>query len=338
MTPSDYNSKQDLINSPHYNAPHVVLLGAGASKAACQEGDGNDQLVPLMNELPSVLGDTWRNLVENVPGTWRGFEAQFTWLRNQSKYQRDLENVEQLIHRHFQNLKLPDHATIYDHLVLGLRRKDIIATFNWDPFLMLAHRRNRDVADLPDIRFLHGCVSHASCPVHDVLGVPGEQCPKCGDLLVGGVLLFPDQEKDYTEDTLVSRDWRAVTDRLKKAFHLTIFGYSGPSTDHLAKELILEQWRKSRLHQVGHVEIIDISPACVLRRNWQSFIPFHHEMIVSSFWDSIIAKWPRRTAEYKLGASLYATPSEQIGPYRTDSLEELQQWHLEIALAESSEM
>ena len=336
MTPLDYYSKQDLVNSPRYNAPHVVLLGAGASKASFQEGDRNGQLVPLMNELSCVLGDTWHNLEKHIPGTEEGFEAQFTWLRTQSKYRRDLKRIEQLLHSYFHNLELPTHATIYDHLVLGLRRKDIIATFNWDPFLMLAHRRNRHVTDLPDIRFLHGCVSCANCIEHDILGILGEQCPKCGRMLQSGGLLFPDKEKDYAENSLISRDWNALTDRLTKAFHLTIFGYSGPATDHLAKKLLLEQWEKSRLRQFSHVEIIDVSPANVLRRNWQDFIPFHHEMIVSSFWDSTIAKWPRRTAEYKFAASLAAKPSEEIGPNRTSNLEKLQKWYAEIARAESS--
>ena len=337
MTPSDYYSKQELINTPRFNVPHVVLLGAGASKGAFQKGDRNGRLVPLMKELPCVLGDTWNDLVRNVPRTERGFEAQFTWLRTQSKYQRRLERVEELLHCYFQDLKLPDHATLYDHLVLGLRRKDIIATFNWDPFLMLAHRRNRGVAELPDIRFLHGCVCYASCIEHGVLGIPGEQCPKCRKLLVSGRLLFPDKGKDYTGDSLISSDWRVVTDRFSKAFHLTIFGYSGPATDYLAKELLLEQWKKSRLRQFSHVEIIDISPADVLRKNWKDFIPFHHEMILSSFWRSTIARWPRRTAEYKFGASLEAKPSEEIGPYRTNNLEELQHWYSEIAQAESSD-
>ena len=40
---------------------------------------------------------------------------------------------------YFSSLALPEHPSIYDYLVLGLRPKDVIATFNWDPFLMLAH-------------------------------------------------------------------------------------------------------------------------------------------------------------------------------------------------------
>ena len=336
MNAMDYYTKEELINSPRDGAPHVVLLGAGASKAALPEGDNNSRLVPLMKELHHVLGDTWCDLSSNVPKTHEGFETEFSWLRSQTRYSDELRRIEQGLYSYFQSLELPCHATIYDHLVLGLRNKDVIATFNWDPFLMLAHRRNRHVAKLPDIRFLHGCVSYASCAQHDILGGPGEQCPKCGEAAIEGKLLFPDKEKDYTKDSLIARDWRVLRNHLSKAFHVTIFGYSGPATDHLAKQLLLNHWKESRLRDFGHVEIIDKSPASVLRINWQDFIPFHHEMIISSFWDSTIARWPRRTAEYKFGASLEAKPSEEIGPYRTDNLEELQHWYSEIARAEAS--
>ena len=66
-------------------------------------------------------------------------------------------------------------------------------------------------------------------------------------------------------------------------------------------------------------------------------IPFSHEMFFRSFWESTIARWPRRTAEYKAAASLYGTPSERIGPMMTMSLRELQDLHAEIAAAEKTE-
>lgn len=102
---------------------------------------------------------------------------------------------------------LPDNPTIYDYLVLGLREKDVIATFNWDPFLIQAHRRNRHVTSLPDIRFLHGCIAFKTCPEHDILGGPYEECPECHCDLIGGQLFFPDEDKDYAKDELIYRDW-----------------------------------------------------------------------------------------------------------------------------------
>ena len=327
-------TREDLVKSPNRAEPHVVILGAGASKAAFGGGDAKGRLVPLMNELPEVLGDRWRDLVEEANLTEAGFETQFTQLRESAVQRADVDEIEGMLLDYFTGLVLPDGPTIYDYLVLGLRQKDVIATFNWDPFLLLAHARNRAISGLPDIRFLHGCVRYASCAGHDVLGQLGERCPICRKALVGSSIMFPHGDKDYATDGIIARDWAFVAERLKSAVHLTIFGYSGPVTDYKAKGLLLDGWERAPMRRFSHVEIIDVGDADDLRRNWREFIPFHHDMVVRSFWESTIAKWPRRTAEYKTTASLYGTASERIGPMRTKSLGKLQEWHAEIADAE----
>ena len=174
----------------------------------------------------------------------------------------------------------------------------------------------------------------ATCPQHDILGSPSEKCPECDKALVQGRLLFPEQEKDYTKDALIHRDWEEVIKKLKGAFHLTIFGYSGPATDYNARKLILDGWKEAPLKEFSHVEIIDVEKEHNLRANWAEFIPFYHDMITNEFWNSTIARWPRRTEEYKLSASLYGTPAQYLGPFHTDSLQELQHWFAEIAESE----
>ena len=37
------------------NSPHLVILGAGASRAACPNGDKNGKKLPLMRDLGEVL-------------------------------------------------------------------------------------------------------------------------------------------------------------------------------------------------------------------------------------------------------------------------------------------
>ena len=326
----------ELKGSPRYNKPHVVILGAGASKAAFPDGDRNGRLVPIMQELPSILGRDWHNLLEDAKPPSDGFEGQFAWLRRHSTYTDRLQDIEGILFDYFATLALPDVPTIYDYLLLGLQQKDMVATFNWDPFLMLAHRRNRGIPglSLPDIRFLHGCVIYASCVTHTtVLGSPGEYCPTCKRELTASKLVLPVEDKEYGRDPLIANDWHVTSTRLKSAFHLTIFGYSGPKTDHNAKRLLHDGW--SPPPEIAHVEIIDVVSETVLYDNWDDFLPFGHLMTPEDFFDSTIAKWPRRTAEYKLAASLYGTPSEPMGPYLTDSLAELQEYHAEIARAES---
>src|SRR6266403_2499822 len=327
---------KEKLRGPPFVAPlpHVVILGAGASKAAFANGDRNGRKLPLIGDLPDVIGKRWHDLVEETHPPQGGFEGQFSWIRRHGGFAPELGLIERLIAEYFESLDLPNTATIYDYLVLGLRPKDTIATFNWDPLLLLAHKRNRNVARLPDVRFLHGCVGYFTCSNHDVLGLAYESCPECRNLLLPGKLFFPDEQKDYALDPVIYRDWKSVGERLRKAFHLTIFGYSGPETDFNARRLLLEGWEQSPMREASHVEIIDIKDDDALRRCWKTFIPFHHDMVVRDFWDSTIAKFPRRTAEYKLCASLYGIPADPIGPFRTDSLHELQDWHAAIAVRE----
>ena len=327
-------SRQELVDSPNRDRPHVVILGAGASKAAFPNGDATGQLVPLMKEIPEVLGRDWKELVKGASLKSGDFESQYIDLRENARHHDRLDEVERVLCDYFGRLALPDHPTIYDYLVLGLRSKDVIATFNWDPFLILAHRRNNGICKLPEIRFLHGCVRFASCIDHDVLGGPLMLCPECLKPLTKSSILFPRADKDYTKDSIVFREWEFVTGRLREAVHLTIFGYSGPSSDYKAKKLLLEGWERTPMRKFSHVEIIDVGSPDKLRSNWNEFIPFDHDMLTACFWKSTIAKWPRRTAEYKMAASLFGTVSEYIGPIRTNSLEELQQWHEKIAVRE----
>lgn len=329
-------TKEKLKGPPFANPlPHIVILGAGASKAAFCSGDRNRKPIPLMNGLPDVLGSPWRDLVNDSNPPVDGFEAQFSWIRRQTAYSNDLLQIEKLIVEYFEVLELPDHPTIYDYIVLGLRPKDVVATFNWDPFLFLAHKRNKSVANLPDIRFLHGCVGYSTCLDHDVLGCPSGMCPECRKPLTRSRLFFPDNDKDYTKDELVYRDWKVVTEKLKRAFHLTIFGYSGPETDYKARQLLLDVWEQTPMRPFSHVEIIDIRDEDELRRCWEKFIPFDHAMVTPDFWCSTIARWPRRTAEYKLSASLDGIPADVLGPFHTNSLHELQDWHSDLATAEN---
>lgn len=327
----------ELKGPPRYGKPHVVILGAGASKAACPDGDRNGRLVPTMQELPSILGPDWYDLLADAKPPPGGFERQFAWLRQRGTYASRLQGIEDVLSDYFATLALPDVPTIYDYLVLGLQQKDIIATFNWDPFLMLAHRRNRHIPGLalPDVRFLHGSVTYASCLTHTtVLGSPGEYCPKCERRLTSSKLILPVEDKEYDRDPLIANDWHVTSKKLRNAFHLTIFGYSGPRTDHKAKRLLHKGWNPPP--EIAHVEVIDIVSETVLYGNWDDFLPFGHLMTPKNFFDSTIAKWPRRTAEYKLAASMHGIPSEPIGPYRTNSLAELQGYHAKIARGESN--
>lgn len=330
----------DIKERPRVAAPHVVLLGAGASRAAFPKGDATGRRVPLMNELPGVLLQPWRDLVESANPTGDDFESQFAFLKQSGEHESSLRMIEKLLYEYFSRLRLPTEPTIYDHLVLGLREKDLIATFNWDPFLMLAYERNRDVpgVTLPDIRFLHGSVRFAYCPEHsEVLGVPGMFCPRCDVGLKRSPILFPIADKNYAREEVLWRDWRVVTDILARAGHLTIFGYSGPKTDCSARTLLREAWWKGandgeagRNRNVDYLEVVDVVTEADLEDRWKDLIPFHHFMSTDKFWTSTIGIWPRRTMESRVATSVFAEIVEPWGSLETTSLNELQARHQEI--------
>lgn len=48
------NSEYDEITDLGIDKPHVVILGAGASKASFPNGDKNGHIVPLMNDLINI--------------------------------------------------------------------------------------------------------------------------------------------------------------------------------------------------------------------------------------------------------------------------------------------
>lgn len=159
-------TNEELIDLRMEQRPHVVILGAGASRAAFPDGDGNGRQIPVMNDLVKLidLGE----LLQSTGLEWRdrNFEEVYANLRSDDTYQKVADTVEDKVRIYFAEMQLPGQACLYDHLLLSLRSKDAIATFNWDPFLMDAYRRNVHVRELPHMLFLHGCVRAGLCPVH----------------------------------------------------------------------------------------------------------------------------------------------------------------------------
>ncbi len=138
--------------------PHVVILGAGASRAAFPEGDVSGKKLPLMNDIVKVIG------LEDIIGASAG--SNFEEIYSRLIRDQDLETaraIEDRVWDYFERMQIPDELTLYDELVMSLRSKDIIATFNWDPLLLQAYRRSGFPDDVPDLAFLHGNVAKGIC-------------------------------------------------------------------------------------------------------------------------------------------------------------------------------
>ena len=132
----------DEIADVSIGRPHVVILGAGASRAALPTGDRQRRRLPAMTDFVEVVG--LQQMLDEAGIEWRNrnFEDVHSDLFSQSGQKALSGSVERAVFEYFAVLELPEHPTIYDRLVLSLRPKDIIATFNWDPFLIQALQRN----------------------------------------------------------------------------------------------------------------------------------------------------------------------------------------------------
>ena len=192
------NSRKELVDKEvatvNTNRPHVVVLGAGASRACCLQGDKNGRQLPLMNDLVDTVG--LRIQFEN----WgidpeQNFEDIFSDLYEKNDGDK-LKLIQQTVEDYFNKLVLLDKPTLYDHLILSLRKKDLIATFNWDPLLLQAYNRSRCAGlELPDLVFLHGNVGAGYCKQDKTAGLTGERCGTCGAVYKRMPLLYPTQDQ-----------------------------------------------------------------------------------------------------------------------------------------------
>lgn len=291
---------KEEIENVFMGKPHVVLLGAGASKAALPNRDKNGKSVPILRELATEL-----NIFKYFPDdlvelSKKDFEAAYSQLFNRGKSDA-LDEVNDIVSNYFSDLELPEEANLYDLLHLTLREKDVIATFNWDPFLMQSRIRlcKLGVTKFPKLFFLHGNVRVGYCSKDKVSGVIGVRCKTCGNFFQSSRLLFPVENKNYQDGDFIQREWEAIRFFLKGCFMLTIFGYSAPKTDLEAIKLLKKGWGDVEDRSMEQTEIICRPGANqeALRKTWHGFIHTHHYEIHDSFYDSFLAKHPRRSGE-----------------------------------------
>lgn len=229
---------------------------------------------------------------------------------------------------YFSTLQLPPIPTLYDYLVLSLRGKDLIASFNWDPFLIQALRRNHALGkdNLPTILFLHGNVLSAVCDKDKVSGVNGHRCSVCGDPLTPTQLLYPVRQKNYFGNPFIKSQWDCLRQYLERAYFLTIFGYSAPRTDIGARELMLEVWKENPSLPLAEIDIIDIRPRQEVEPAWNEFFYSHHYMIGNDILRSYLFQHPRRSCDAFYSATMLNSPwPDNPFPVFND-LTELQAW------------
>ncbi len=92
-------SAEEEVNKILMNSPHVVILGAGASRAACPNGNRNGKVLPLMNDLISVVKlDYLADLGLNIK---KDFETLYSLLYRKKKYKKMRQQVENQVYNYF---------------------------------------------------------------------------------------------------------------------------------------------------------------------------------------------------------------------------------------------
>lgn len=305
------------------HSPHVVILGAGASKACCPSGDAQGRPLPVMADLVRAL-----SLEDVVRESGHDPAENFETIYSELYAAGDIATVKALddgTRSYFESIRLPDHVTVYDYLLLSMRPKDMIVSFNWDPLLPQAYRRWRHLGDvLPEIIFPHGNVDlalHAenrqiafAC---DVIGKSGfEPCR----------LLYPVEKKNYSDDPFIAEQWNVATGWLGGAYFVTVFGYSAPATDVEARKLLKDAWINNPTCSLGAFDVVDIRPKHKLERSWREFLKPTHGAYLSNIMHTFPMHHPRRTCEAFGFATLQQQPwREEPFPVVTD-LDALEKW------------
>jgi len=291
-------NKYEKYESHMKDRPHLVILGAGASVAAIPNGDANGKKTSVMAGFIDRLG--MRNLLQsvNLKTQSDNLEDIYSELHRRDDCKEVLEELENRIYEYFSNFEIPKQPTVYDFLIISLREKDVIATFNWDPLLIQAYQRvSRITNKLPKLLFLHGNVNVGLCHKDKRGGSIGNLCPMCGEPLERIKLLYPVENKDYENDPFIKDNWNAMRHYMNSAFLLTIFGYSAPKTDKAAIDLLKGAWGTPEERNFEEIEIIDIRSEEELVGTWDEFIHTHHRKVLNSFFNSNIARFPRRSCE-----------------------------------------
>jgi len=324
------------VANPRQLRPHLVILGAGASRAAFPTGDANGRALPVMQDFVETL--SLERLLDDARILWRGvnFETIYSNLIGAKNHTSIRSALEKAVEDYFLDLDLPAYPTIYDEVLLSLRKKDVIATFNWDLFLIQAARRvGRVTKSLPYLLFLHGNVAHGFCAKDAVSGVRGAICSRCHRPFVPDRLLFPVETKDYSNDPAIAASWAALRRTLQDALFVTIFGYGAPQSDRDAVAFMADAWGAPKDRQFEQFEIVDIRPEKDLRNTWSPFIHTHHYECHAGWRDCFLANHPRRSVEAFVNQFIEAKFIENNPAPRARTLDDLFAWYGPLISAEA---
>lgn len=320
---SHLTKEQEQYERGMKHRPHVVILGAGATVAAIPNGDLNGNKSSCMDGFLDKIGfdylvkdlkiETQSKNLEDI------YSEIFEKALTDKEYLRARENIEKALFDYFSGMVIPNEPTIYDYLLLSLRKKDLIASFNWDPLIIQAGFRvlkQLPTIELPLIVFLHGNVSvYFEKSTNKIRFWPIGQ-PIDNDLQKSQ-LLYPVKHKDYKTNSIIKDSWEILKQYLKRAYMVTIFGYSAPKSDLAAIEMMQQAWGDVKKRNLEEIEVVDIKKKDDVYDVWRDFIHTHHFTYANDFFSSTMGKYPRRTIESLFDATMnciWLNPTRGIQP------------------------
>ncbi|GKS62686.1 hypothetical protein YTPLAS21_21440 [Candidatus Nitrosocosmicus sp.] len=121
-----------------------------------------------------------------------------------------------------------------------------------------------------------------------------------------------------------------------EAFTVTIFGYSAPTSDKEAVELLKKAWFQNSERKSEHVEVIDILCADQLYEKWKEFTLTQHLSSQKTFENSRLWRWPRRSCEALFYPMTQGLPCDDFPLPTSNNLKELHDTVRKIACFEKS--
>jgi hypothetical protein len=337
------NTKEDRIKTVMGGGRHVVILGAGASIASTlRNPELNGKSLPSMDNLIDIVG--LNDIVESLPEHLRAknFEVLYSKLHQDNPRSDNILEIEDRVYDYFKDMNLPDEPSIYDYLILSLRPKDIIATFNWDPFLFQAYNRNGKIADMPELAFLHGSVAIGYSQKDNRCGPAGMYSKATKYYYKPSKLFYPVNQKNYNQDIFISMEWKRLKFWLNSedTVRVTIFGYGTPKSDVEAVKMLNEAWGMGDERNMEQFEILDIREEDNVLKSWKNFINANHYNYSTDYFNCSLAHNPRRTSESYFQHIMPETYGEAFSesnpvPSAIKTLEELWAWHKPLVEAEN---
>lgn len=147
-------------------------------------------------------------------------------------------------------------------------------------------------------------------------------------------LLYPVEQKDYTSDPFIAKQWEKLRIAFQGACVLTLFGYGAPTSDVEAVSLMHDAWGRAETRQLEQVEIIDTKSRQELASTWSAFICRGHYETSDDFYQSWIVKHPRTTCEAVWNQFMEIRDLTDNPIPKASSFEELRDWLQPLLAAE----